>query len=533
MLYYLIMNLKKIKKIVPLIIALIVIFGFFYSLIRNINYVKIPNSDFFQYINEGRHYIRFKLPENIGAPPLSPILICFFAKFLTFVEYPELFAAHLINIICSTLALLNIFLIFKKNKPWIGLFTIILLASNKIYFTNSLNITSEVLYTFLVTLIFLAYSRQKYKLSYLLIGLAFLSRYEAIVIPIAIFSLEFFKKTKRFKISNLLITFLPIAIFLIILNFHSEGGNSILQNHYITEIIYGQNNLPNWQPIKSFLDFILTDQLNSFIFNNHLSISYPVLPGKIANIVFPLIILILCLIKIIPKKNSITTKIIFLTLLGHTGFITLFPNFSIRYLFPIFWIIYLSIIYRKNKFITLTLTLILLIINIITIRQSSFYDESQNKSEYRLVAEWIKQQNFSKQTYIVIFEPFIVKYYLHQQQNINFNDEYVFDFKNEKFNKLLDKCRDNTLCVIESLYNEKPKGSQFFFISTAASSPEGDVDKLSDQFYVTQVHLKTFRDQNLSEKDKKQLKLVTELKQSDFNWAKIYQYQPVTNLLAK
>jgi len=531
-LYHLIMDLKKITKIIPSIIAIIVVLGFFGSLIKNINYVKIPNSDFFQYINEGRQYLKFKLPINIGAPPLSPILICFFAKFFTFAEYPELLSAHLINIICSSLILLNIFLIFKKTKPWIGLFTIILLATNKIYFTNSLNITNEVVYGYFLTLIILLYSKKQYKMSYLLSGLTFLVRYEAIIIPIIIFGLELFKKTKRFKISNLAIAFLPIIIFSIILNFHSEGGSSIFQNHYITEIIYGKNNIPNLQPIKSFLDFILSDQVNSFIFSNLHVNNYPTLPGKITNIVFPLIILILCLVKIIPKKNSITTKIIFLTLLGHTFFISLFPNFSMRYLFPIFWIIYLVIINRKNKVITIILTIILLTINIITIRQNSFYDESQNKSEYRLVAEWIKQQNFSKQTYIVVFEPFIIKYYLHQQQNIIFNDENIFDFKNEKFNQLLDGCHNNTLCVIQSLYNKKPNDSQFFFISTTASSPEGDVDKLSDQFYVTQVHLKTFRDQNLSENDKKQLKLITELKQDKDHWAKVYQYQSTTNSIS-
>ena len=522
---------KKLIKNIPTILALITIFIFAISLIRNINYVKIPNSDFFQYINEGRQYLKFRLPINIGAPPLSPILICFFAKFLTFAEYPELFSAHLINIVCSSLILLNIFLIFKKTKPWIGLFTIILLATNKIYFTNSLNITNEVVYTYFLTLIILLYSKKQYKISYLLSGLAFLVRYEAIIIPIIIFGLEFFKKTKRFKISNLAITFLPIIIFSIILNFHSEGGSSIFQNHYITEIIYGKNNIPNWQPIKSFLDILLSDQVNSFIFFNLHVDSYPTLPGKITNIIFPFIVVFLCLAKIIPKKNSITTKIIFLTLLGHTVFISFFPNFSIRYLFPIFWILYLVIINRKNKIVTVTLTLILLTINIITIRQNSFYDESQNKSEYRLVAEWIKQQNFNKQTHIIVFEPFIIKYYLHEQQNIIFNDRYVFDFTDERFNHLLDGCHNNTLCVIQSLYNKKSNDSQFFFITTTASSPEGDIDNLSDQFYVTQVHLKAFRDQNLSENDKKQLKLIIELKQSDFNWAKIYQYQPTTNLL--
>ena len=514
---------KKLIKNIPLIFALITVFIFAISLIRNINYVKIPNSDFFKYILEGRQYIEFKLPNNIGTSPLSPILICFFAKFFTFAEYPELLSAHLINIICSSLILLNIFLIFKKTKPWIGLFTIILLATNKIYFTNSLNITNEVVYGYFLTLIILLYSKKQYKMSYLLSGLTFLVRYEAIIIPIIIFGLELFKKTKRFKISNLAIAFLPIIIFSIILNFHSEGGSSIFQNHYITEIIYGKNNIPNLQPIKSFLDFILSDQVNSFIFSNLHVNNYPTLPGKITNIVFPLIILILCLVKIIPKKNSITTKIIFLTLLGHTFFISLFPNFSMRYLFPIFWIIYLVIINRKNKVITIILTIILLTINIITIHQNSFYDESQNKSEYRLVAEWIKQQQENYQPVnIIVHESFIVRYYLNQAKKIN-----LYDDGSQEFRKLLDECNDNIPCTIKKIIDtESQQNSKFIFITTSNSSPLEDIDTFPDQFYVKLVHLKAFSDQNLSEEDKKQLKLIIELKQNDFNWAKIYQYQP-------
>ena len=527
------MTLKRIKKIIPSILATIIVFGFFVSLIKNIDYVKIPNSDFFQYIYEGRQYLRFKLPVNIGAPPLSPILICLFAKFFTFVEYPELFTAHLINIVCSSLVLLNIFLIFKKNKPWIGLFTIILLASNKIYFTNSLNITNEVIYTYFLTLIILLYSKKQYKISYLLSGLVFLLRYEAIIIPIIIFGLEFFKRTKRFKISNLTIAFLPIIIFLIILNFHSEWGTSIFQNHYITEIIHGQNNIPNPQPKNSLLDIILSNPLDIFIFNNFDLKNYPGTPTLISKILFPIIILLFSFKKIFSKKSSITNKIIFLFLLGHIVFISLFPNFSIRYLFPIFWIIYLTIINRKNKIISIILTAILLIINIVTFHQSSFYDESQNKSEYRLVAEWIDKQNFNKKTYIVVFEPFIINYYLHQQQNINFNDKNVLDLKDQKFDQLLSGCHDNTMCVIQTLYNTKPTNSQFFFISTASSSPEGNLDDLSDQYYVKQVHLKAFRDQSLTEKDKKQLKLINVLRQDKYHWAKIYQYQPTINLISK
>lgn len=522
------MNLKKIAKIIPSIIAIIVILGFLTSLIKNINYVKIPNSDFFQYINEGNQYLKFKLPNNIGAPPLSPILICFFAKFFTSVEYPELFSAHLINIICSTLILLNIFLIFKKTKPWIGLFTMILLATNKIYFTNSLNITNEVIYTYFVTLIILLYSKKQYKICYLLSGLTFLVRYEAVIIPITIFGLEFFKKTKRFKISNLIIAFLPIIIFSIILNFHSEGGNSIFQNHYITEIIYGKTNIPNPQPKNSLFNILISSTMDDYIFIIFNLKNYPNSPTFIANIIFPIIIGVLSLIEIIPKKNSVINKLIFLFMINHIIFISAFPNFDIRYLFPIIWIIYLIIIDRKNTIVTtffITILLTINIINFIKFDQNSIYDSSLNKSEYRLITEWIINQPESDQpTNIILHESFIIEYYLQTQKKIDFNQEY-----SENFHNLLGECHDNIPCTIKKLTNIKPNNSKFFFITTSNSSPIENVDTLSDQYYVKQVHLKAFQDQNLDGEDKKQLKLITELKQDKYHWAKIYQYIPLKN----
>ncbi|MPM60222.1 hypothetical protein SDC9_107073 [bioreactor metagenome] len=102
----------------------------------------------------------------------------------------------------------------------------------------------------------------------------------------------------------------------------------------------------------------------------------------------------------------------------------------------------------------------------------------------------------------------------------------MYDDGSQEFRKLLDECKDNIPCTIKKIIDtESQQNSQFFFITTSNSSPL-DIDTLPDQFYVKLVHLKAFSDQNLSENDKKQLELITELKQNNFNWAKIYQYQP-------
>ena len=54
--------------------------GFFITLCKNINHFPIPNSDVFQYINDGQQYIKLKLPSSIHPPPFVPFLICFVAK---------------------------------------------------------------------------------------------------------------------------------------------------------------------------------------------------------------------------------------------------------------------------------------------------------------------------------------------------------------------------------------------------------------------------------------------------------------------
>ena len=231
-----------------------------------------------------------------------------------------------------------------------------------------------------------------------------------------------------------------------------------------------------------------------------------------------------CLIKIIPKKNNFTNKIIFLTFLSHTTFISLFPNFSIRYMFPVFWILYLLIIDQKSKKLTIILISILLLINISGIKDSSIYDMFLDKSENQLIAEWIDQQNFNIPTNIVTHEYYITEYFLSQTQNVIFN-EWITNGDSNNFYKILTNCNDNILCLFKTVTQNNPKKNQFFFITTSSSSPN-NTNNLDDQYFVQKSHLKAFRDQNLSNEDRKYLKLITVLKQDDYHWAKIYQYQP-------
>lgn len=516
------MSLKTLKNKLPYTLAGIFILIFFFGLLKNINYVKLPNSDFFQYIDDGHQYLNFKLPGSIHPPPFSPILICLLSKLFPHLQYPELFSAHLINIICASLSLLSIFLIFSKTKPWLGLAVITLTATNKIYITNSLNITNEVIFAFFLSLILLTYSRKHYYLSYFLSGFSFLIRYEAIIIPLAIFAIEFFNKKKKIRPSHLAITFTPIFIWLIILNFHSLG-RSIFQNAYINEMIVGKNDIPNPEPFRSLLNIVLSNPIEYLIhvvlFPNKKFNFQPIIQNS--KLIFSTIILILCLIQVFSKNKNKTKKIIYLIFPFYLIFTTLFPNFSIRYLFPVFWILYLVIISQKNKLITIFLTTTLLLINLKTMNNYSPYDMVYEKSESRLVVDWVNQQEFDQPTYIITYEPYVMNYFLRPKTYVN------LDYWRKNDNNFTKGCNNSTICFLNKISESKPEKSQIILITTSYSSPN-NISSLDDQLLVETNHMVLFQDQHLTKEDKKKLKLITELKLKEDNshWAKIYLYQP-------
>lgn len=513
------MNLMKIKNNAPSIIAAIIIFTFFIGLLRNIDYVKFPNSDFFQYIGDGYQYLNFQLPHSIHPPPFGPIIICLISKLFTNIEYPELFSAHIINIICATLTLFNIFLIFSKKRPWLGLLIILLTATNKVFITNSLNTTNEVIFSYFLTLTLLLYSKKYYKLSYFLSGISFFVRYEAIIIPIAIFITDFFNKSKKNKFSHLVIAFIPIFFWLTILNFHSLG-KSIFQNAYISEITVGINNIPNLQPFNSLLEIIPSNSIEYLLYNIYF-------PGKqidfnqliqISKIIFSTTILIICFKNIFSKNKHKIDKIIYLIIPFYLIFTALFPNFNIRYLFPTFWIIYFVLINRKNKIITIMVSFILLFINIIGLKQYSVHDGAFEKLEYRLVSNWINQQNFKKSVILFMFDPGLLSYF-------NKNKKVVIDFNSYEDNSnIFTKCNNNILCVINA--NNRFYYDKEIFLITQSSTTI-DQNKIADKYTnETLHHISAFHDDEFVKNPEFQLIETLSDEKNKCIWAKIYQYIP-------
>lgn len=507
---------KFIKNNLPKILTVILIPFFFVGLFKNIDYIKFPNSDFFQYINDGHKYLNLKLPDSIHPPPFAPIIICLVSKLFSNVEYPELFSAHLINIICATLSLLNIFFIFSKKKPWFGLLLILLIATNKLYITDSLNITNEVIFTFFLTLVLLLYSKKHYLSSYLLSGLSFFVRYEAIIVVAAIFIIDFFKKNKKIKFFHVFIAIIPIIFWLIILNSHSLG-NSIFQNAYIDEVVNGVNNIPNFQPFKSLLDIIFSNPIEyllSVVFFPNSQFHFELLTAN-SRLIFSSIILIICFKNVFFKKNTKIIQIIYLIIPSYLVFTAIFPNFNIRYLFPMFWIIYFVLINRKSTLVTIIIFFILLTINLIGLSQYSIHDGAFEKLEYRLVSNWVNQQDLKNTTILFMFDPGAMIYF-------NKNKSVMIDISSyEDFSNIFTKCNNDILCVIN---NDDYYDNKEIFVVTQSSTTidqKNVIDKYTNE---TLHHISAFHDNKFINNPK--FKSIKFLSINKYTWAKIYKYIP-------
>lgn len=509
------MFLKQ-NKTLHFIVAGIIIVSFFSFLIKNRNHFLVPNVDVFQYISDGKQYLSFKLPNSIHPPPLWPIFICLAGKLLVHItEYPELASAHFLNITFATLIILNIFILIYPYSPKISLATIFLLSTNKIFLINSLNTTNEIMYGFFLTLTLILYQKKYFKTAYLLSGLLFLIRYEAIVLPFAIFTTEFLFNRKRFQIKNLLIPFSLIIFWLLILNTHNNGS-SILQNAYIQEITNGIQNIPNTKPFKELIDTLL--------FNNFYSFYYSVWPTEFNNIpnfvqqiLFPISIFLFFLFAFLKSKKPPILKIIYLSMILHIIFLTLFPNYDIRYQIPFIWALYLLIIDRDDKKIQNIIISALIIFNICQINHLSPYDHQYEKAEYRLVANWLNKQNFRQKVIVFIYDPGVLDYFIR-------NPKISLDFNSyaDMNQNIFAKCNDQIECVINNISGIDKNNDTILVISTNYSS-KGD-DQIADKFTeITKHHITAFRDNTLSKIDR--LKPVTTLNES-YSWAKIYQYIP-------
>jgi len=196
----------------------------------------------------------------------------------------------------------------------------------------------------------------------------------------------------------------------------------------------------------------------------------------------------------------------------------LFPNYSIRYQFPVFWIFYLIFTFKKN------ISPIIILLTIYNTTQLSYiptYGIIKEKSEYKIVADWINNQIFDQRTHIFIYDPNILKYFVNDK-SVNINTESSIPDNLAYYENKYKKCNNDIICVFKELGIEN---ENIIIISTTESSKE--IENMVDKFTpLNNHHILPFQDKHLSADQNFEL---TDKIGNERNWAKIYKYKNEKN----
>lgn len=459
------------------------------------NVEVIPNPDIFQYIGDGAQYLQLKLPDSIHPPPLAPIVITGLSKMVKgYISYPELEVAKFLNISLSSLSLVLIYLLISPITSSLYAFLIVILtATNQIFRLYSMGITNDATYSFFLVASLYFYTKTKNLLRYLPFGILFLLRYESIVIPIAIFLTEYFSTKRLPKIKCLFFSFTPIILWLIVLNFHSQG-HSIVENAYLNEIWSGLKNIPNLKSITSLVDLLIQDST---------------LPTN-QNWFFAFIFIGIYYLTIAQKKPQwiiVTTYLIF----GfHLLFLFIFPNFSLRYFTPVIWIFYLILTNFKSKVVTFTVISCLLIYNLFRINTPSNIYHPFDMAEYKLTADWFNSKSFSNPVIVVMFEPHILKYFVtNPHVNVLYDTETPFAI-----------CKDEISCIAKTIKKNSKVVPDIYVITS--SYTQNQLYEATDKFTAKAHHVDAFSHDTVF--NRPDYKYVGSVVDEHYNWANIYKY---------
>ena len=410
--------------------------------------------------------------------------------------YPEIVAANLINITLSSLSLIIVYLLTSPLiSPFFAFSLALLVATNQINQLYSAGITNDVTYVFFLLFSLYLYLNTKGSFRYLFFGLLFLLRYESIVIPIAIFLVEYTNSRHLLKFKNICLSFIPILIWFLILHFHSRG-NSLIDNAYIEEMMNGLTNIPNTLVYSSLIELITFDQ-------NHTTLKY--------SLFFLIVIFGLLLRTLSIPRTKPVINIIYLIFTFHLTFLSLFPNFAIRYSLPIIWIVYFVIIYHPSRLITTTITLSLLVYNFARINLPSNYSHPSDMQEYRLLANWLNLTKFDRPTTVLIYESHILRYFVN-----NSSVHIPYDFETP-----FADCQDEVGCLPDKLSKNNNQVSDVLVVSTIYN--QNQINYATDRF-TAQLHHVNALDFNTIIKNPKFKHLNTLV--LDDNWAQVFKYTP-------
>lgn len=489
------------KTRLPLASIIFLTIGFWLYLWSNRHHFTIPDTDIFQYIWEGQHYVELLLPPSIHAPPLFSFLINFFSTvFGNLVAYPELFFAHLLNITASSLNLLFIYLLLRRHLPLLAAAIPWIVATNKIYILYSLDVPNVIFYIFTITLVFYLYFSGRRRFALTLSGFLFLLRYESLALTLVLLLIHYRFHRPEFRPGLVASALLPMVVWLVVLNFHSTGTN-LTQNAYINEIKNGYTTLPNFNPYLHLIDLV-SYQPSVFIQRNRF---------------FLIIFMTVLSMKLLYYRHLALPATILLFTMIHLLSLAMFPNFAIRNLLPILWPVYFSLLFFTRYQFTILAILPLAFISLYNLPVKTLYDrDSKEMSEYRLAAEWLNRQNLNQKSFILIYNHGVFDYFTTNPQirKNNWIEPEIYS-----------QCRDKLDCVAE-YQHRLPEKYQVYTITTSFLQQEKNNP---DTYTTNQLHLPAYNDLIIAASPR--FKLINIIDDGAGHWAKIYVYLPPGSVL--
>lgn len=176
---------------------------------------------------------------------------------------------------------------------------------------------------------------------------------------------------------------------------------------------------------------------------------------------------------------------------------------------------YLTLINQNNKYLRASIILGLLIFNLNQLRTPTPYYNFTDKSEYRLVANWLNSQNFKKPVIVIIYESHILRYYTD-------NPQVTFDTITPD---IFDKCQTKMSCIANEIYQKYTKNHEIYFVSTTNS-----FNSLSNQDKYAPLILGNVSSyQNIDLIGENINFPIIIILGDDYHWAKIYKYLPDPN----
>jgi hypothetical protein len=474
--------LKKIKdilfskKIIEFLVFILIIISSIYFLL-NIDFMEVPVSDTFQFIEDSQSYARFDLPYKIHASPANPILIALITPLLE-VDFPAIRAATSISTISIILMLFFFFFFIKSHlkNSFLLLPAFIFLIFNSSLFRVVWDGNSDALFGFVALLSLITYEKNK-NLAYMLSAFFILVRYEAVALLAAFFITDllfyFINQKKKFNKKNILAIYhenwfksaikasLIIVFWFLFVHFHSwyntKGSSHQHGNYYIYEVFSRIDSVPNWIFFIKFSNLFLN--VDWWDVDGH----YPL------NSILSLFIFYLLIVSIIfsfkEKDRTVFTHIFFVIfyLLIHV----FFPATNYRYLFAVL----VSSIYflsyamdglitrldtkRLGSFLRTTTAVFFLVLTIYISKLSikeveSFLKVVRNQGiELKKSFIWINQQQFRKKQYVLSFQVF---------NYFNLND--MVEYLNTDRNCMSVQCLLNEFKIEQDIWVIKNADSQ-------------------------------------------------------------------------